>query len=173
MSTVAAPPTSAPVAAINPKMIVPFVNSVRAVFSTMVGVQTTIERPHVKADPAPSFDVSSIIGFSGEVIGSVVVSFQKEAALKLVESFAGMAIEFNTPDFADAIGELANMIAGNAKKDLGALASITVPSVIIGMGHTVARLSDVPCIQIPCKTPVGNFAVEVNIKQLTPPPPAK
>jgi chemotaxis protein CheX len=133
----------------------------------MVGIETTVQRPHLKGNPSPSYDVSGIIGFSGEVIGSVVVSFQRAAAIKLVSSFAGMEIQPETPDFADAVGELANMIAGSAKKDLGATASITVPSVIIGAGHIIARLSDVPCVVIPCATPVGEFAVEVNIKQVS------
>jgi chemotaxis protein CheX len=162
----AAAPAKAGESAINPKLIVPFVNSVRAVFSTMVKVETTVQRPHVKANPALNYDVSSIIGFSGDVAGSVVVSFQKDAAVKLVASFAGMELAFGTPDFADAVGELANMIAGGAKKHLGNAASITVPSVIIGSGHQIARLSDVPCVVIPCTSPVGEFAVEVNIKQL-------
>src|SRR5215469_6625014 len=107
-----------PQAQINPKLIVPFVNSVRNVFNTMVGVATTVERPVLKTGPAVSYDVSAIIGFSGQVIGSVVVSFQMAAAISLVKSFAGMDLTADSPDFADAVGELANMIAGNAKKDL-------------------------------------------------------
>ena len=153
-----------PVATINPKLIVPFVNSVRNVFSTMVKVQTTVERPHVKHQAGPNYDVSGIIGFSGDITGSVVVSFQASCALKLVEAFAGVAVTMDSPDFCDAIGELANMVAGAAKKDLGAAANISVPSVVIGAGHTIARLSGVPCVVIPVTTPVGNFAVEVNIK---------
>lgn len=156
--------TTTPVLTVNPKLIVPFVNSVRSVFATMVQVQTTVERPCVKSHPGVSYDVSGIIGFSGEITGSVVVSFQMSAAAKLVAAFACAELEPGTPDFADAVGELANMIAGGAKKDLGCMASISCPSVVIGSGHTIARLSDVPCIVIPCKTPVGNFAVEVNIK---------
>jgi chemotaxis protein CheX len=161
----AAPPAAKP-PAINPKLIVPFVNSARTVFSTMVGIETTVQRPHVKGNPSPSYDVSGIVGFSGEVLGSVVVSFHRDAATKLVSAFAGMKLEMGSPDFADAVGELTNMIAGSAKKDLGAVASITVPSVIIGAGHVIARLSDVPCIVIPCTTSAGQFAVEVNIKQV-------
>jgi chemotaxis protein CheX len=149
-------------------MVVPFVNSVRQVFTKMVRVNTTVAGVQIKGSPAPSYDVSGIIGFSGEVTGCVVVSFQKEAAVKLVNALAGMEIEYGSADFTDAIGELANMIAGSAKKDLGAPASISIPSVILGAGHTVARLSDVPCIVIPCKTPVGDFAVEVSIKQVKP-----
>jgi len=165
MQATQTPPTQK----IDPKLIVPFVNAVRSVFSTMVGVQTTVQRPHLKIQPCPTYDVSSIIGFSGDLTGCVVVSFQKDAAIKLVSAFAGNPIDPNSPDFADAVGELANMIAGNAKKYLGNCASITVPSVIIGTGHTIARLSGVPCIVIPCTTPVGDFAVEVNVKQLKTP----
>ena len=124
--------------------------------------------PQLESQPEPAYDVSGIIGFSGAVVGSVVVSFQQACALKLVQSFAGAEMPINSPDFCDAIGELANMIAGAAKKDLGLEASITCPSVIIGAGHVVKRLSDVPCVVIPVKTPVGDFAVEVNIKVAKP-----
>jgi chemotaxis protein CheX len=150
---------------INPKLIVPFVNSVRNVFNTMVGVQTTVERPTIKTGAAVSYDISAIIGFSGQIIGSVVVSFQMAAALSLASAFAGIEIAADSPDFPDAIGELANMIAGSAKKDLGAAASIACPSVVMGPNHVIARLRGVPCLVIPCKTPVGDFAVEVNMKQ--------
>jgi chemotaxis protein CheX len=164
MTAIASQPVAAP--SINPKLIVPFVNAVRNVFATMVKVQTTLGKPALKTTPTLSYDVSGVIGFSGQAIGSVVVSFQKDAAEALASAFAGTPLKISDPDFPDAIGELANMVAGNAKKDLGSLASITVPSVIIGAGHTIARLSDVPCVVIPCSTPVGDFAVEVNIKQV-------
>ncbi len=151
---------------IDPKLIIPFVNSVRQVFSTMVGVPVTVDRPSIKSSPGAMYDVSSIIGFSGDVVGSVVVSYQEAAALKLVEAFAGTALELLSPDFADAVGELANMIAGSAKKDLGVNASITIPNVVVGPAHSIARLKDVPCLVIPCKTPVGDFAVEISIKPM-------
>lgn len=151
--------------AINPKLVVPFINSVRAVMATMAGVQTTVERPVLKGPATPSYDVSGIIGFSGDITGSVVLSFAKDTAMKLVSAFAGTAIAAESPDFADAVGELANMVAGGAKKDIGVAASISVPSVIIGPGHHVARLSGVPCLVIPCTCAFGQFAVEVNIKE--------
>ena len=50
----------------------------------MLNTTTTIQRPTVKAAPAPLYDVSAIIGFSGEIIGSVVVSFPKATAIKAV-----------------------------------------------------------------------------------------
>jgi chemotaxis protein CheX len=148
-------------------LILPFVNSTINVCTTMLNLKPEISKPHLKEDAHTTYDVSGVIGFSGEIVGSMVVSFQQETARLLVNALAGMKVEPNSADFIDAIGELANMIAGNAKKDLGLLANIAVPSVIIGHGHIVGRLSGVPCIVIPCKTSAGAFAVEINIKPNT------
>jgi chemotaxis protein CheX len=152
--------------AIDPKLIVPFVNSVRSVLATMAGFETTVQRPRVKTSPAPDYDYSGIIGFSGTIVGTVVVSFHRETAIKLVAAFAGGHVEPDTSDFADAVGELANMIAGAAKKDLGGAANITVPSVVMGKGHTISRPSDIPCLMVPCITSAGEFAIEVSIKSV-------
>ena len=159
---------SSPPSSLDPKLIVPLVNSIRAVFSTMIKLEVAIHRPHVKTSPTPSYDVSGIIGLSGDLVGSIVVSFQMEAAAKIVSLFAGTDLAPQSPDFPDAVGELANMIAGGAKKAFGGMANITVPNVIIGSGHMVARLSDVPCLVIPCQTSAGSFAVEVSIRQVGP-----
>jgi chemotaxis protein CheX len=149
---------------IDSKLIVPFINSTKRVFSTMVGVEVSVEYPYLKDNAVATYDVSGIIGFSGEILGSVVISFQSASAVKLVQAFTGSAYETASTEFADAIGELANMIAGAAKKDLGLNSNITVPTVVFGQGHSIPRLSGVPCIVIPCKTSEGDFAVEVNIK---------
>jgi chemotaxis protein CheX len=149
---------------IDARLMAPFVRSVRSVLATMAGVETAIGPMRLKESPSPEYDYSGIIGISGSIVGTVVVSFKRETAVKLVAAFAGAEVEPDTPDFADAIGELANMIAGAAKKDLGGDSSITVPSVISGRGHSVSRPKDVPCVVFPCSTAAGDFAVEVSIR---------
>jgi chemotaxis protein CheX len=153
-----------PAPVLNAALIMPFVRSTLQVFTQMVKVNPEIIKPKLKEDAAATYDVSGIIGFSGEIIGSVVVSFEMEAAQKLVSALVGMEVDPSSADFVDAVGELANMIAGSAKKDLGKKASIAVPTVIIGKNHMIGRLTGVPCVVIPCHTSVGDFAVEVNIK---------
>jgi len=148
-----------------PNFTTPFVNSVRNVFAKMVKIDVTVALPHEKTAPEPSRDVSAIIVLTGEIVGSVVVSFDQDAAIKLVEAFSSATLAPTNPDFADAIGELANMIVGGAKKDLGLSIGITVPNVIIGKGHYFAQIKNAPCLVIPCTTHVGNFAVEISIKQ--------
>jgi chemotaxis protein CheX len=141
-----------------------FVRSIREVLLTMAHVAVAVGSPALKTTPATTYDVSGIIGFSGGFKGSMVLSFQKCTAAAIVCAFAGVPIEPDSPDFADAVGELANMIAGSAKTGFGHDTSISVPSIIMGTGHVIARLQDVPCIIIPCKTAHGDFAVEVSLK---------
>ena len=167
MSSSAVPPPVLPSGASQTAhLIVHFVTSIKEVLRTMAGVEVTIGSPALKKTPLTSYDVSGIIGFSGEFVGSMVLSFQQATAMAIVANFAGAPVPPDSPDFADAVGELANMIAGSAKTSFGGGTNISVPSIIMGVGHTIARLHDVPCLVIPCHTPAGDFAVEVNIKPL-------
>jgi chemotaxis protein CheX len=170
MPTVESPTTKAPPT--TSQLIVHFMTSIQEVLRTMAGITVTVGSPALKKDPIPSYDVSGIIGFSGEFVGSMVLSFQKPTAQAIVNAFAGATIAPDSPDFPDAVGELANMIAGSAKTSFGGGTNISVPSIILGSGHTIARLHDVPCLVIPCHTSAGDFAVEVNIKPLAKPQPA-
>jgi chemotaxis protein CheX len=170
MSTAVNSPPSA--SSPSAEFIVHFITSIREVLRTMAQVTVTVGAPTLKKSPTTTYDVSAIIGFSGEIVGSMVLSFQKGTAEAIVTSFAGSPISPDSPDFADAVGELANMIAGSAKTSFGGGTNISVPSIILGTGHTIARLQEVPCLIIPCHTVAGSFAVEVNIKPINGAPSA-
>ena len=149
----------------NVKYINPFIGSVNNVFQTMLAMPVTFGKPHVKTQAENSHDVSGIIGLSGDIVGTVIVSFPKLSALKIASAFAGVTLTEMDENFSDAIGELANMIAGNAKKDLEDYnVNISTPSVIIGTGHQVRATRVLPRLVIPCSTPAGSFVVEVGMK---------
>jgi chemotaxis protein CheX len=143
----------------------PFIRAIRNVFSTMLKTEVNVQKPHLKHDGRASADVSGVIGFTGDATGCVVLSFPKDVACKTASTFAGIEITLDSPDLVDAIGELANMVAGNAKKDFeGARISISLPSVIIGVDHIVGQSRMVPRLVIPCCSPLGDFYVEVAMK---------
>lgn len=150
----------------DPSYIKPFIASIQNVFSTMLQLPVTIQSPHVKTAAGTEYDVSGIIGLSGEVTGSVVLSFPKETAIRVVALFAGQEFPVDQPDFADAVGELVNMVSGGAKAGFqGKKVSISCPSVVVGKGHQVSRQTDAPTIIIPCVTDCGTLAIEVTIAQ--------
>ncbi|MFQ5489213.1 MAG: chemotaxis protein CheX [Phycisphaerae bacterium] len=144
------------------RYINPFIAAIKNVFSTMVNTQVAVGKPMLRPDQIKSADVSGVIGLSGDVTGAVVLSFPLDVACKVASKFAGVELHSDHPDFTDAIGELANMIAGNAKKDFTGLSvSISLPSVICGHGHVVTQSVAAPQLMIPCNTDIGSFYVEV------------
>ncbi len=148
--------------------IIPFVNSIQNVFETMLQLPVQVSEPGLKRTGSPSFDISGIIGMSGDVEGSVVLSFPTAAAVRIVSIFTGMEMHEKHEDFADAIGELINMISGGAKAQFtGKDVSISCPSVVIGSDHVVFGRKDVVSIYIPCSCDCGDFAVEVSIRKDT------
>jgi chemotaxis protein CheX len=146
--------------------ITPFMVSIQNVFSTMLQLPVTIEEPRLKSGTKATYDVSGIIGMSGDVTGSIVLSFRRQTAERLVALFVGSPIDPSSDDFADAIGELVNMVSGNAKGLFkGKSVSISCPSVIMGENHNVSTSSDMPCVVIPCVTDCGELAIEIAIRE--------
>ena len=148
------------------KYINPFLISIKNIFNTMIDVPFQLGKPHVKKEGVPYFEVSGVIGLSGSVVGSVVISLSEQLALQLASALACEEMTELNDDVTDAIGEIANMIAGGAKKEFpGDQNAISTPSVIIGK-HRVVYPSDTPIICIPCETSMGRLAVDVAVKEV-------
>ncbi len=142
----------------------PFVNAVKRVFDTMINVPLSLGKPYLKNGTEVPHEISSIIGLSGNVSGCVVISLSREIAFQLVSALLGEEINEINDDCTDAIGEIANMIAGNAKNDFPTdNNAISVPSVVTGK-HKVSYPSGLPIITIPCKTDKGELIIEVALK---------
>lgn len=146
--------------------IIPFVKSIQNVFETMLQLPVQVGSPELKREGEPSFDVSGIIGMSGDVEGAVVLSFPTATAERVVKLFTGMDLQQTHPDFADAIGELVNMVTGSAKAQFqGRKVSISCPSVVVGKDHMVFGRKDSACISLPCVSDCGDFAIDVLIRE--------
>ena len=148
------------------RFINPFIVSCRTVCDMMIHVPITLGKPYLRQYQGPHMSVSAIIGFGGSITGSVVIRLSLPVAIALASGLIGAPIPGLNADGVDALGEIANMIAGHAKKDLpGGLATLSVPSVILG-DHKVEHPSGVPVIVIPCETPLGAFLIEVAIQSV-------
>ena len=87
--------------------------------------------------------VTGMIGVHGNVSGFLTVNVSERFALKAVahimQEEVSRELSSNT---IDGVGELTNMIVGGAKSALAggdwAFSSITVPSVIVGEGYSIA-----------------------------------
>ena len=97
------------------EFINPFIESTFAVFKAMLNLEPKKDKLYIKENSNPTYDVSGIIGLVGDVSGSVVISFPEDLVLLMVENFVGEKKETVDDDVVDAVGELVNIIAGNAK----------------------------------------------------------
>lgn len=147
--------------------ITPFIRATKNVFDTMLRMPVSFGEPKVVSRNDPhSHHVSGIIGLSGDLVGAVAVMFPKETADICVRALAGPSADSDPELFADAIGEIANMISGAAKAQYeGKTISISCPSVVIGTGHQIHPQSSTRSVCIPCKADGNAFEIVVSVRK--------
>ncbi len=72
----------------------------------MAFTKVLVGRPARKPNVLVSYDISRIIGFSGDIIGSSGRSIKN--ALAVTKDFSRQEIRVESPDFDDFLGELAD-----------------------------------------------------------------
>jgi chemotaxis protein CheX len=151
--------------AIRVEHVNPFIQSTIETFKKMVGIEAKPGKLVLKNDSGLGYDISGIIGISGNAKGMISLSFPKETALSVTNKFVGTAHTEISDDIIDAIGELANIVAGYAKKELVSLnITISLPSVVMGENHKVREPKDVFSFVVPFTTELGGFDLAVSLK---------
>ena len=142
-----------------------FVAAVESLFATMLDMPVTCAEPRLKGHDEAWLDITGTIGIAGAVSGQLALSFDRPTAEAVVAAFVGMPMDFEEDDFADAIGELANIVAGNAKASLNTCGtlSITCPSVTRGPCVTRVIREGMQAAAIDCDCPLGVFRMELSL----------
>lgn len=144
----------------------PFIQAVQHVFKTMLETDVLISKPLLKAKDSPNSDVSAIIGFSGNAAGSIALCFSKQTAVAVASKFAACELSiYDVAELADALGELTNMVAGQAKAKLPTgRVNVSLPRVVVGDEHRVVESNTSPVLLLPCHSVLGRFWVEVTME---------
>lgn len=147
----------------------PFIQETIKTFEVMLGVKPDSKELEIKESTDGTYDISAMIGISGSSTGGVVISFPEDVACKIVSRMLGEEISELNQDVSDGIGELVNIIAGNAKRGLVKYGfqdlSQSLPHVVIGKHRTVWRTKDMPClVKRFFSSELGPFCIEVNLR---------
>jgi chemotaxis protein CheX len=143
-----------------------FIKAIDSVFRTMFSIEVKAGSSRPKEEPYPTYDISGIIGLSGRAKGAVAISFPEDVALKIVTAMIGAPVLKVDQEVSDAIGEIANIVAGSAKKQLSHLdLLISLPQVVVGKNHMLSGQSGIPTVVVPFASPIGEFAIEVSLKK--------
>ena len=141
----------------------PFIKAAQEILATMAGMDSAADAPFVKKNDIAKGDISAIMRVTGDKTGTIAVSFSRSCALALVKGILGNDIQDAQQDTQDAVGEVANMISGQARAalaNMGLDLKGSTPSVIVGEGHVIRHISAGPTIAIPFTTDHGEFTVE-------------
>ena len=149
------------------KYINPFIHASVNLFQEFIGIEVTAGKPYVRKDPQDLEEVSGIIGLAGETVGAVVLSFSRETAIAVVSAMEKKKYQALTNEVIDGVGELVNVIAGNAKKDLTEFRiDISLPGIITGKAYSIHWPEGVPVIAIPFDSEYGKFSVNVSLRDM-------
>jgi chemotaxis protein CheX len=115
-------------------------------------------------DEAPGEGLVGIVSFVGDLSWSFLLCLPRQTALDLTLAFMGMELEFESADMSDAVGELANILAGDFVARLeggGVKTAMSLPKVIRSRGVQLVLPQNGPTEVLPFASPVGDFWITI------------
>lgn len=150
------------------RYIEPFVEAALRVFEEFFQETPKPGKPYLfQRDEHRSWDLSALIGIGGDSRGVVAILMTSDLAANLTSVLTGSPTTAADEDAIDAIGEVVNIIAGNAKKGLEQyVLTISLPSIVRGSVHNICWPSKIPIIGVPCETRFGEFLLAVGLENI-------
>lgn len=140
--------------------------AVAEIFSTMLFLEVT----SLPGEPAAMPDqrmLSGMLGFAGNLQGTVIIHLPEAVAIAITNAFLELDLDEVTDEVKDAIGELANMVAGGIKyllPEQGQDVQLSIPSVVSGRGYTCEATGKTERFAVEFETAGGRFITELLVK---------
>lgn len=146
------------------KIINPVIQATVDILDKVGSLQIKVNKPFIKEDSKARGEITSIIALSGDTSGTVSISFPGKCILSIVSKMLGeQMIELNE-DIKDALGEITNMISGQATQLFemtGQRLKASLSQVIMGNDLIVPHNADTVVLGIPCMTDHGEILIEM------------
>ncbi len=143
--------------------------SISDVFSTMIMMDVTPGKTITSGYTDFKADISSMIGLAGDIKGMLALHLPYTVARSITGSMLGMDTEdVENEDVTDAIGEIANMVAGGFKTFFtqgGKQLLLSTPTIISGSDLKTSGMSKASSFVIPLAISSGEFTVELKYVQ--------
>jgi chemotaxis protein CheX len=149
------------------KIINTFLTEGIEAFQTMFGIAPEAKEPHLlDVNAGHPWEISGLLGITGDVRGVVAFRLHKILANKMLEL---SGIKCKPEEYEDtAIGlvsEFTNIISGRAVSNIKDYSiDISPPFCVMGHNHMIAWPKNYPIIVIPFVTKFGPFEVDVCFK---------
>jgi len=146
----------------------PFIQSISEVFESMLDSKVAVKDLHLSAADEGHPDIIGLIGLSGTAKGIVALKLPVPTALAIIGKMVGTGFKSVDSSVIDGVGELVNIIAGNAKaKFEGQSISLSLPTVVRGSIYRLQNLGEMVWLSLPFESELGEFSLEVSFKQMS------
>ncbi len=150
------------------KYVQPFIDTCSNVFESFLNMKAVPGVPYfIDKSESTNWDISGIIGLTGEAQGAVAISMKQDFAVHVATLLTGETYSEIDEIVIDAVGEIINIIAGNVKKDLEEMFRlvISLPTIVRGENHsTFWPNQNTRAVCIPFSAENYNFILSVALK---------
>lgn len=121
-------------------------------------------------EPLPGYfdGVVGVMSLVGDVSWSLMLCLPRETATALAEQFAGFAIDYDSDDMGDVVGELVNVLSGDVAARLetaGVRAELSLPTVARGSDFRLLFPEAASLLTARFASSIGGFWVVVGAAQ--------
>lgn len=133
------------------------------IFATMIGVDIAVnsnDSKHLEA----ACNISAMIGLGGDLRGLLSLHFPAKIAVYITSQFLGSEPDGLDEDVKDAVGELANMLAGDLKivfEQRSIKTELAIPTTVVGESYRTGGLPGARKVQVTFACAEGTFLVSL------------
>ncbi|MBW1778156.1 MAG: chemotaxis protein CheX [Deltaproteobacteria bacterium] len=145
------------------------VEATQEIFETMIMVDVKTGTPLKEHVSRFQCSLSAMVGFAGFKQGNLTIHLPEKVAVGLTQDFLGVEINEVNEEVEDAMGELANMLAGSLKpfiSENGEKVELSLPSVVHGDEYTLTVINKADWVIVPFTVSHGDFLVGLELKKL-------
>ena len=146
-------------------LVGPFTEAVSAVFSEMASAGAAVQAVYRQPSSRTVGELSALLRLRSVGEAALVLSCPRPTARALAERvLSGVTEPLDDGMIGDCLGELANVIAGQAKALLAGTPhhfTFSPPTIVTGVGKEVGKAGDEGSLVIVFGSEVGEFALQL------------
>lgn len=144
-----------------------FFKATKDVFKLMLDIEPHRKDIKVLDDMVCSKEANVSLGVTGDLKGTVLFGFPKDMALEMIKIMSGMEMDKIDSFASSALGEIGNIIGGNALTNLSKenyICDIVPPQIFVGEYKSFSLAND-KALLLSLETPIGEFDISMVLKE--------
>ena len=156
------------------EIIQPFIDATIKVIETMAFITPRADKPCVWNDGLAVGEVVGIVGLSNEdenVKGALLVGFNESSIIRIASNMLGEEFSTLSEEVREVVGEITNMVSGQARKMLSDSAIIklqgSIPSVIAGKDIIIKNFIKEASVMVKFIIDSGQFEIGLSMEGIS------